>query len=376
MRLFLILSLVIPLQAGEDFTLAIEGCEDQVLVDLPANWREGGSYPAVLFYHGTGGRPSTGMIRGHAGEDEWIVVGMAYARRGTFQLTPAGMDAEVKVLRTVRDELEKRAGLDRGRVFVSGFSKGGWVSGLLLQRERWLAGAAILGAGHMHELEAVPKPFASAVPVFVGVGRHDRNYPFSLRARVFFGGLGAGVEMETWRGIGHDFPDYGSKGLREWLQLRRGVEPEKQELIRELEEIQALDGFEKWWALVDFRERPFVRAASMVEQVDSLRGELEKEPALAREANLLRESRRLLAREIGKKTLKDLEEIVLGYARIEEAARGSHQGEVATKDRQRVFEILEAARREQEALERDAPAPAERPDTNERSGFPRNPLVR
>jgi poly(3-hydroxybutyrate) depolymerase len=85
------------------------------------------------------------------------------------------MEAEVKVLRTVRDELVKRAGLDQRRVYVAGFSKGGWVSGLLLQKERWLAGAAILGAGHMYPLEAVPKPFGHEVPIFVGVGSSVRH---------------------------------------------------------------------------------------------------------------------------------------------------------------------------------------------------------
>lgn len=359
-----------------DFRLTIEGVRDELLVDLPEDWNEGGSYPAVLFYHGTNGRPTTGMVRGHAGEKDWIVVGMGYARRGTFQLTPAGMEAEVRVLRQVREELKKRAGLDETRVYVAGFSKGGWVTGLLLQKEKWLAGGAILGAGHMHQLEAAPKPIGKGKPVFVGVGRHDRNYPFGVRAKMYFGKLGAEVEMEAWRDLGHEFPDYGSKGLREWLRLRNGEEVEKKELRVELEEILELGGFEKWWGLVEFRERPFVKAAGMVAEVDGLRGDLEKEPNWAREARMLRESHRLLGIEMGKKTIKNLEELVAGYARIAEFGKGSPQGQWAGKDSDRVGEILEAAQRElaeEQARRKGIEVEAEE---DERRRIPRNPLVR
>ena len=106
------------------------------------------------------------------------------------------------------------------------------MSGLLLQKERSLAGGAILGAGHRFQLEAVPKPLPKGTPIFLGVGRLDGNYPFSLKALLFFRKLGAKVEMETWRGVGHSMPGVGSTGLKEWLALRVGREPDLESLQR------------------------------------------------------------------------------------------------------------------------------------------------
>ena len=364
---------------GENLTLKIEGVDDDVLVSLPENHDPAKSWPAVFYYHGTGGQPSTRLIRAHTGNKDWIVVGMAYAQRGTFQLTPAGMDEEIRVLKEVRTQLQQRAGLDPTRVYVAGFSKGGWVSGLLLQKDRSLAGGAILGAGHRFQLETVPKPLTKDTPVFVGVGRLDGNYPFALKALVFFRKLGAKAEIETWRGIGHSFPDVGSTGLKEWLALRVGREPNLDELEEELGEINTVeDPFERWWSLIEFSERPFVAASpDFAIKVEESRKAMEEEPTIQREARILKESRRLLAKEIGKKTLPDLEQIVAGYARIAESAKGSPQGEVAAKDYKRTGEILTFAREEFAKQEAQRPEIEVKPETDTgRERFLKNPLVR
>ncbi|MGJ8724272.1 MAG: hypothetical protein ACSHYB_06930 [Roseibacillus sp.] len=360
---------------GEDFTIQVDGVEDDVLVSLPEGHDSSKSWPSVFFYHGTNGRPSTTLMRAHTGEKDWIVVGMAYARRGTFQLTPVGMDEEVRVLKAVRAELQRRAGLDPARVYLAGQSKGGWVCGLLLQKERSLAGAAILLAGHMHALESVPKPLAKDTPVFIGVGRLDANYPFALKGLVFFRKLGAKVDMETWRGVGHSFPDWGSTGLKEWLALRLGREPDLDGLEEELGVIAKMENdFEKWWSLVEFSERPFVAESVAISlKGDTLREEMEKDPQIEREARILKESRRLLAKEIGKKTLQDLEEVVAGHARIAEKATDSPQGKVAAKDYERVGKILDYAREQSRGTQlRGAEV---KPETEKRR-IPMNPLVR
>ena len=346
-------------------------------MSLPENHDLAKTWPAVFYYHGTGGRPGTSLIRGHTGDDDWIVVGMGYRKRGTFQLTPAGMDAEVAVLKEVRTILQKRANLDPSQVYVSGFSKGGWVSGLLLQKERSLAGAAILGAGHLHQLETVPKPFKEGTPVFVGVGRLDQNYPFALKALVFYRKLGAQVELETWQGLGHAFPKAGSTGLKEWLALRLGRTGDEEELRVELSEIlERKDDYQRWWNLEEFVDRPFVKAHPEVEaEVKAAILQQQELPAIAREARILKESRRLLGLEIGKKTLPMLEEIVAGYARIAEAAKESPQGELAAQDYERTSVILDLAREQFAKQERERKETPVRPPT-ERRTRPVNPLVR
>ena len=367
---------------SEDFTLRVEGIEDEILVSVPKNHEPGKTWPAVFYYHGTGGRPTTSLIRRHTGENDWIVVGMSYLQRGTFQLKPETMVAEVAVLEKVKKELQERVNLDPARVYVSGFSKGGWMAGLFLQSVPSLAGGAILGAGHKDQLVSEPLPLEDGTPIFVGVGRHDPNYPFGLKALIFFRGLKGQVEMEAWPGLGHSFPREGSTGLREWFDMRLGREPKKEGLEKELAEILSKkDEFKRWWSLIEFYERPFVKALpEFAEQVKQARMKQEvKSPRLAREARILKESRRLLTGEIGLKTLESLEEIVAGYARIVEAAGESPQGRVAEKDHARASEILVYARKEygKQASEQEKKNndPFKNKTGIERRGF-RNPLVR
>ncbi|MDQ8188832.1 hypothetical protein [Roseibacillus persicicus] len=379
MKRWLLWLLTLTAVTGEEFTLKVAGVEDEILVSLPGNHDAAKSWPAVFYYHGTNGRPDTSLIRAHTGEDDWIVVGMGYAKRGTFVQTPAGLADEVKVLKEVRARLIERANLDPSRIYLSGFSKGGWVSGLLLQSESTLAGAAILGAGHMTSVESVPRPLTKGTPVFVGVGRYDRNYPFGLRALVFYRQLGAEVDFEEWRGIGHKFPKAGSRGLMEWLSLQLGQVSSDDELKERLKSLLAMeDGFEKWWRLRELAESPAVRAKEgWKEKVEAHRIAAEKDPKIAREARILKESRRLLAREIGKKSLKDLEEITIGYARIAESAGDSPQGVVATKDYERVSEILDLAKKQYGDLEERAQADEVKPELpEEKRRIPGNPLVR
>lgn len=365
---------------GADFGIKLPGIEDEVLVSLPSNHEAGKKYPAVFYYHGTGGRPSHRLMRGHTGDKDWIVVGMAYAKRGLLELTPTGMDEEQKVFREVRKRLQAEAGLDPTRVYVAGFSKGGWMSGLLLQKEKSLAGAAILGAGHSHELQASPPPLREGTPVFLGVGRADNNYPFSLRARVFFEKLGAEVEMETWRGLKHEFPNFGSTGLKEWFALRNGGQPDEAALEEELNEIlNRENAFERWWALLEFQERPFVQAAEGWEQrVFESRLEMEQtDESIAREVRILQLSRRSLAKELEVKTLPILEEIVSGYATIMESGGDSPQVAVAALDFERTGAILDAGRKQfAEAEQRRKEIEVDNGFDNDRRRIPRNPLVR
>lgn len=365
--------------AEVDQRIKVEGVEDEILVSLPGNHKEGGRYPAVFFYHGTGGRPQVSLIRGHTGEEDWIVVGMAYAKRGLLRLTPTGMDAEQRVFREVRDRLVREVGLDSERVYVSGFSKGGWMSGLLLQKEKGIAGAAILGAGHRHRVQGVPRVLPENTPVFLGVGRFDRNYPYSLKAHRFFSQAGARVEMETWHDLEHEFPDWGSPGLQEWLALRNGQQPDVTAMEDEFSNILALQGFPRWWELLQFRKRPYVRASEgWVEKVDTARQKMEEnDPAIVREVKILQLSQRTLARELEELTLKDLEEISAAYATIVEAGGTSPQVKTAKRDFQRIGAILESAHQQlEEAEKRRQEIESENQQQERKRGIGGNPLVR
>lgn len=377
-RAFLaLLALFLPPLAAEP--LKVDGLPQAVEVSLPENHDPAKSWPAVFFYHGTGGHPTTQMIRQHTGAKDWIVVGMGYTKPGPFTYTPENLEAELVILRRVRDQLASTKGLDPKRLYVSGFSMGGWMSGMFLQAERSLAGAAILGGGHMHEVAPKRGPLAPQTPVFLGVGREDGVYPFALKAKLFFGKLGAEVRMETWPDIGHQFPKEGSPGLKEWFVLRNDGSPDQGAVQKEYETIGALPPLEQWQALQEFRERPFVNAPGQPwpETIKARLAELEKDPAVLAEAKLFRRHRQLLANEVNAVTLPDLEKVGEGYAVLVLEAGNSQQTDLIAADKKRVDGLLDSFRAQSAQRRQQQPRPIEVPKSPKGDRqIPRNPMVK
>lgn len=359
--------------------MKVEGLPQPIELSLPANHDPAKSWPTVFFYHGTGGHPTTQMIRQHTGPKDWIVVGMGYTKPGPFTYTPENLQRELTILRRVRDELAKTKGADPKRLYVSGFSMGGWMSGMFLQAEPSLAGAAILGGGHMHEVKPKPGALPAQTPVFLGVGRNDGVYPFALKAKLFFGGLGADVRMETWEGLGHEFPKGGSPGLKEWFALRDGAAPDNDAVEKEYQQITRQEPLAQWKALLEFRERPFVNAPGQAwpETIKTKLAELEKDPAVLDEAKTYRRHRQLLASEVKAVTLPDLEKVGEGYAvLVLEAGNGSQTALIAA-DKKRVDGLLESFRAQSAQRKQQQPKPIEVPKSPKADrGIPRNPLVK
>ena len=373
LRLLTAVALIFSARAED---LQVEGLAVPVEVSLPENHDPAKKWPAVFYYHGSGGRPSTKMIRQHAGPKDWIVVGMTYTFDGAFTQTPGNLEKELVILRRVRDRLAKEQGLDPKRLYVSGFSQGGWVSGLFFQAERSLAGAVILGAGHMREAAPKTAAFPPGTPLFVGVGRLDGNYPFALKARLFYGKLGVSVNMETWQDLKHEFPTGGSPGLKEWFALRNGDKPDAAAIGSEFAEIGKLQPLDQWWKLLELRERPSVTAPGQAwkETVAQRITELEQDPAVSREAKVFKRHRQLLADEINAKTLPELVKVNNAYVQLAQQAGDSPQAQLVVNDAQRVAKLLETNQARTPPPE--APKPITPPFPKEDRGIPRNPLVR
>jgi predicted esterase len=346
-------------------------------LSLPENHDPAKKWPAVFYYHGTDGRPSTKMIRQHAWPRDWIVVGMTYTRPGQFKYTPENLKRELTVLRRVRDGLADKHGLDPARLYVSGFSMGGWMSGLFFQADRSLAGAAILGAGHLTAVSPKPAPYAAGTPVFLGIGRDDGNYPFALKARLFYGKLGTSVSMETWPDLGHTFPAAGSVALKEWFALRNGGQPDEDALAAEFEAIGKQPLLAQWQALLEFRERPYVAASTLWKETVAKRiAALEADPAVTPEAQLFKRHRRALADEVNAETLPDLVKANNAYAGLAKQAAGSAQEKRIAADHQRVSKLLESFEAQRALKEQDRP-PVEVPEAPVPDRrIPGNPMVR
>jgi len=378
-RVLALLLLVGALPAASE-PFQVEGLPTPVEVSLPENHDPAKSWPAVFFYHGTGGHPTTKMIREQTGTKDWIVVGMAYTKPGNFTYTPENLEAELVILRRTRDALQQKYGLDPKRLYVSGFSMGGWMSGMFFQAERSLAGAVILGAGHMHAVSPKPPAYRPDTPLFIGVGRLDGTYPFALKAKLYFGKLGASLRMETWDGIGHEFPKGGSPGLKEWFALRNGAAPDNAAVSAEYGRITALPPLDQWRALLEFRERPFVNAPGQTwpETIKAKLAELEQKPDVAAEAKTFNRHRQLLANEINAVTLPDLGKVQKAYEVLVLEAGNGPQTALIAADLKRINVLLESFHKQ--SAERRAqvqPKPLEVPKSprGDRQ-IPRNPMVK
>jgi acetyl esterase/lipase len=374
-RMLAITSVLLSLAKGEP--LKVEGLPVPLELSLPGNHDPAKSWPAVFFYHGTGGHPTTKMIREHTGAKDWIVVGMTYTRPGPFTYTRENLKRELEVLHRVRDQLAQTKGLDPKRVYVSGFSMGGWMSGMFFQADRSLAGAAILGAGHMHEVTPKAGPLRAGTPLFIGVGRMDGTYPFALKARLFFGKQGAEVRMETWEGLGHEFPKGGSPGFREWFALRNGGAPDAAALDAEYAKIGALPPLEQWRSLLEFRERPYVNLAGQKwpETIKAKLTELEQMPDVATESKAFKRHRQLLADEVNAVTLSDLQKVREGYETLVLQAGNGEEVKLIQADLKRISGLLENFEGQRAAREKTKPLETpQRPKPGRQ--IPRNPLVR
>ncbi len=378
-RLIAILFLGISAQAPAE-PIQIEGLSAPVELSLPSNYEAGKSYPAVFFYHGTGGHPTTTMIRSQAGPKDWIVVGMSYIKPGTFTFTPENVKAEVAMMHKVRDLLVKTKGLDPKRLYISGFSLGGWMADMMFQDDRSLAGAVILAAGHMYEVSEKPAAYRPDTPLFLGVGRLDGNYPFSLKAKLYYGKLGVTARMETWDKQEHSFPQAGSPGLKEWFTLRNGGSADETALEAENGEIGKLPPLDQWRALLEFRERPFVNVpgSKWPDRIKARIAELEKTPDVAPEAKAFLRHRQLIAEEINAKTLPDLAKVQKGYEALVPEAGNGEEVDLIVQDLKRVTGLVE--RFEQQKAEREAqrpqPQPVEPNMPKSDRGIPRNPLIK
>jgi len=186
------------------------------LVYVPRGYGADGAWPAVFFYHGLGGQPQTELLRDAVDGEGTIIVGMGYYAAGMegYQYLKT---RDVEILEHVLGELEGRLSIDPRRVFVSGFSKGGfYASALLNERPDLLAGAVILGAGARTEA-ADPKALAGK-HVFIGCGDADPFGEDAVSAVRYYCDLGCKVTYERWRDTGHKVSDENTVGR--WLMER------------------------------------------------------------------------------------------------------------------------------------------------------------
>jgi len=352
MRLLLLLLLLPSLtmaadwKAGAEQPLQTPSLKAPARVYLPEDWAAGRKWPAIFFYTWTGGKTDIDMMRRHTGGRDFIIVGVPPRDGGAFSYTPESLQLEQKALAELRDELGREVGLDPGRVFVAGFSKGGWMSSLLLCHTPWLAGGCIMGGGWFEHHHEPPKKFARPVYIYVGDGRLDGNYPPSLRATREFAALGARVTFDVWPATGHALPEGGATGLRQWLALiARGAQTHDEARAwadAEVVRIGALrDAVARWSELRRLANLPYSRSLGeeFAKGVGAKIAELQREPAVAAEAAQLAELEAINLRETQDMKVTTLETVGPRYEALAAKAPESPAGKLAAHDAERIRQL-------------------------------------
>ena len=374
------------LSHGKTVELGFPGLQHRVKVVLPDGHDPAKKYPAILYFHGTNGKPDTHLIESHINGQKWIIVGMTYYQLGKFTLTPETTEKEMALLRSVRRHLEAKYGMDPRRCYVSGFSKGGWMVDRLLQLDHSLAGGAILGAGHWHKMRKKPLKYRGNKPVFIGIGRLDGNYPFALQALIHHRKMGAWTNIDVWPELGHAFPRGGSEAFRQWLALMALHKIENKEVIKKetealIDHVKNLPASSRWDELRRIRELPYTKVLGkgMKDRLAAMIAELETGEKIKTEAKVLALHRKLLFREVSEKSLESLKRVNSEYQKLAKAFPGTRQSKIALLDFQRTTKLIKHFK-EQEKIARENdkdpfnPVEPKQPENKRR--IPMNPLVR
>ena len=181
-------------------------------------------------------QPTTWPFRQATRGKGCIIIGMGYVPQEKGKMTKGQyvnyMRHERRSVLEVKRQVSKELRIGENRLFVGGFSKGGWHSSAMLESSpKVWAGAVIFAAGRSRSVElistAAGKKALRGKSIYIGAGEKDMNLRAAKRAAVYYEQLGAKVTFEEFKGAGHGFDPTGSKILYNWLVINSSVEDDK-----------------------------------------------------------------------------------------------------------------------------------------------------
>jgi polyhydroxybutyrate depolymerase len=181
--------------------------ERTYLVHTPPAWGPGTSLPLIIALHGV---PSTGQlmraITGFDGSADQYGYVVAYPN-SVFTDWAMGCDctraefegvSDVRFIQKLIGELEAHLGIDRDRVFVTGFSQGALMTHqLACQIPEQLAGVASVAATMLAPVAAQCSPGQPVRSLFFH-GTEDLQFPPEGRIEVNTSSISIGETLSTW----------------------------------------------------------------------------------------------------------------------------------------------------------------------------------
>lgn len=221
-------------EAGQEVKVEVDNKRiggGHFVVYVPSDYIEEKEWPVIFVYHGMNGTPTTWPFKDATKGKGFIVVGMGYVasekgpmRKGQY------INYFKKERRSVLEAkryVSKHLRVDDNRLFVTGYSKGGWHTASMLEvsGKVW-AGGVIFAAGRSRNAEALTteegKKALRGKAIYIGAGETDPNLESAKKAAAYYEYLGAKVTFEMFKGKGHSFDPSGSEILQKWLLLNGG----------------------------------------------------------------------------------------------------------------------------------------------------------
>jgi predicted esterase len=200
------------------------------VVYVPSDYTDEHDWPAIFFFNGVGGGPSTQLFKSITEGKGFIIIGIEYVKTGTGRMTKGqyinNLKHELKSISKILKRASEYFRIDKKRLFLTGFSRGGWHTSALIEHSAkpW-AGAAIIAAGR-NQFSPPPvdgENLLRGKPIYIGAGEKDENMRAAKKAREFYRRRGADVTFVEYKGIGHMFKA-DSKILHNWLITNSDVE--------------------------------------------------------------------------------------------------------------------------------------------------------
>ncbi len=200
-----------------------DGVQRTYELRLPPSYVEGQPTPLLLAFHGN---PDTG-----AGFEARSGLTPAAAEAGFISVYPDGIDGtwgteDILLVHNLIRHLGDHLSIDRGRVYVAGFSAGGTITQLFacsLADE--LAAAVAVGATLESDIADACRP-AREIPILFVHGTEDQAFPWEGRDIGTLARLSVEATLDRWRQLNRCFgdaavdwlPDLVDDGTRVWTE--------------------------------------------------------------------------------------------------------------------------------------------------------------
>ena len=174
-----------------------------ITIHVPKDYAPRSKFPLLFWFHGQGGRPSTGIVRQVDNGNGWIVVGMSYAKLTRISRIREYADKNWKLCQDIRRHLKKTLSVGE-RSYVGGFSRGANTAYMIAHvAPKDLSGAVILGGGKFPAFVAPAGTYRKPASILIGCGNLDINYPLARNAAEQLHRNRAHVVFAEWHNVGH-----------------------------------------------------------------------------------------------------------------------------------------------------------------------------